>query len=160
VDRNRKATVLEGYVDRVSINQAIADARRNSIAFPIKDKYLKRLNSTCGNYFLRIDRFQYPKLTRPGVKRAFDRLVRLATTYERRFAALKAPARHKGLQKQLMSVVRADRRNVVALRSAVRRNDRARALAIIGATDLAAGVALDRRLDSSGVTSCVGFRRS
>jgi hypothetical protein len=160
VDRNRKATVLEGYVDRVAINQAIADARRNSIAFRIKNTYLNELNTTCGNYYMRIDRFQYPRPTRAGIKSALGRLSRVAATYERRFAALKPPARYKALQSQLLRVMRADRRAVAAISSAVKRNDYARALNVLNGVDLAAAVALDKRLDGTGVSSCVANRRS
>ena len=42
IDRNLKGTVLTGYVDRIAINQAIADARADSIEPDITDAYLRR----------------------------------------------------------------------------------------------------------------------
>ena len=83
-----------------------------------------------------------------------------SATYQHRFAALKAPARYKGLQSQLMGVMRSDRRTVAAISGAVKRNDYRRALNIINGVDLAAAVALDKRFDSTGVTGCVSNRRS
>ena len=159
VDRNRKATVLEGYVDRVTINPAIADARRDSIAFRIKNDYLSRLNETCGNYDLRVDRAQLPKSSK-GLKPFTRRIDRLTATYLRRFGKLAAPTRFKGLQSQLMSVLRSDRRTALAALGAANRGNMGRAYQTLNGFDTAAVVALDRRLDSAGVTSCVGFRRS
>ena len=73
VDRNRQAVVIAGYVDRVTINQAIADARRNSTAFRIKNDYLSQLNQTCSQYAMRLDRFALP-LSPRGAKPAYGRL--------------------------------------------------------------------------------------
>jgi hypothetical protein len=160
VDRNRQANVIQGYVDRISINQAIADARRDTIAVRIKSPYLAKLNKTCGNYFLRIDRFAFPRPNRPAVKRALGRLGRLAVGYERRFAALKAPARFKGLKSQVVSAVRTDRKHLAALTAAYKRNDPAGAAKVINGIDLTAAIALDKRLDRLGVAGCVGHRRS
>ena len=42
IDRNLKGKVLTGYVDRIAINQAIADARRDSITPNITDTFLRR----------------------------------------------------------------------------------------------------------------------
>ena len=159
VDRNRQANVIAGYLDKVSINQAIAYARRNSIAFRVKGAYLTSLNETCSHYGLRIDRFALPH-SRGTAKAAVVRLSRLVGTYERRFAALKAPARFKGLQGQIMKVVRADKKAVNGLRTAVAKNDLAKAQAVLAGYDVAAAVALDKRLDKVGVTSCVGNRKS
>jgi hypothetical protein len=159
VDRNRKATVLEGYVDRVSINQAIADARRNTIAFRIKNAYLTDLNDTCAKYFMRIGRTDYPK-SRAGVNTFIDRVLRVGRTYQGRFAALKAPTRFKGLKSQVQSALRSDLQRVAAARGAIRRGNWTQALTILDSVNIAAAVALDKRLDSTGVTSCVGFRRS
>ena len=159
VDRNRRATLLEGYVDRVSINQAIADARRNSIAFRIKNAYLGEANELCGEYALRADRFQLPK-ARSAIAPAFRRLDALAGTYLRRFGRLSPPARFKGLHGQLMGALRSDRRRVAGAGAALNAGNPARALTLLTGADLAAAVALDRRLDRAGVTSCVGYRRS
>lgn len=159
VDRNRRATVLEGYVDRISINQAITDARRNSTAFRIKNGYLSDLNRTCANYALRGERFWLPRSLK-GLKGTTRRLDRLTATYLRRFGRLAPPARFKGLQSQIMSALRGDRRRALGALNAFNAGNRSRALQILGGFDLTAAIALDRRLDRTGVTSCVGFRRS
>jgi len=148
VDRNRRATLLEGYVDRVSINQAIADARRDSIAFRIKNDYLSRLNETCANFELRWDRFE---LGKPVLGRA----ARLEAGYRAAFGRLAAPRRWKPLKAQLMSVLRGRGRYVAALRT----GNPVRAGQALDALGIAA-TSLDRRMERAGVTSCVGTRRS
>ena len=60
IDRDLKGTVLTGYVDRVSINQAIADARRDSIDPDITDAYLREANADLRRFELRIDRWSLP----------------------------------------------------------------------------------------------------
>ena len=50
IDRNLKGTVLTGYVDRIAINQAIADARRDSIDPAITDAYLQKANEICARF--------------------------------------------------------------------------------------------------------------
>ncbi|HEX5782097.1 MAG TPA: hypothetical protein VFX80_09250 [Solirubrobacteraceae bacterium] len=47
VDRNRKAVVLTGFVERNAINQAVQDARRNSIERRIKEPFVRQINETC-----------------------------------------------------------------------------------------------------------------
>ena len=76
VDRNRKAVVLTGFVERNAINQAIADARRNSTEVRITDPYVRSLNRTCANFDIRLDRFDLPA-TRAQVKPASRRFGRL-----------------------------------------------------------------------------------
>jgi hypothetical protein len=159
VDRNRKATVVAGYVDKVSINQAIADARRNSIAFRVKGAYLTSLNDTCAHYSMRRNRFELPSRAK-DVKPALGRFARLVGTYERRFAALKPAPRWKGLQAQVLQVVRNDQKAIAGLRAAVKSNSVARVNQVIAEYDATAAIALDKRLDKVGVTSCVGNRHS
>src|SRR5262249_7990747 len=57
VDTKLKANVIEGYLDRVSINQAIADARADSISPLITDSYLRTANKICANFNVSGDRY-------------------------------------------------------------------------------------------------------
>jgi len=116
VDSKLKANVLDGYLDKVSINQAIADARRNSIEVRIKDPYVRQLNQTCANLELRLDRFNMPT-TRAGVKPALRRFERLVANYRNGFASLKAPAKYRGVRNQVAGVVRDLESYGAALRS-------------------------------------------
>jgi hypothetical protein len=159
VDRNRKATVVAGFLDKISINQAIADARRDSIAFRVKGAYPTALNNTCAHYVLRQDRFELPSSLK-GVKPAVRRLDRLVGQYERRFGALKPTPRWKGLQRQLMTVVHNDKKVVAGFRDALKTGDVAKVDNIVASYDWGAVVALDKRLDKAGITSCVGNRKS
>ena len=80
IDRNLKGTVLTGYVDRVAINQVIADARRDSISPNITDAYLRKANALCGHLETRSSagRTRRSEVARPAVasykRRAGDRL--------------------------------------------------------------------------------------
>jgi hypothetical protein len=154
VDRNREAVVLAGYVDRNAINQAIADARRNSIERRVREPFVRRLNETCANYFLRLDRFNLPT-TRAGIQPALRRLEGLTAVYRSGFGSLAAPARYKALQSQLSTVL--TRQNAVV--SAVRSGNFQRMSTSFDALVLAAG-SLDRRLASAGATSCVFNRKA
>jgi hypothetical protein len=159
VDRERKAVVLKGYVDRISINQAIADARRTSIDTRIKDPYLQRVNTLCGRYNLRVSRISAPTV-RQRPARWFARQQRLATSYRRQFAAVPAKGDWKPLRDDVVRVLRADERTLGRLAAAVKAKDYSRALAALEGIDYDALVALDKRLDRAGVTSCVGNRRT
>src|SRR5262249_5433417 len=55
-----KGTVLTGYADRISLNQAIADVRRASIDPAITDSYLRQANQLCGRYETRATRWSLP----------------------------------------------------------------------------------------------------
>jgi hypothetical protein len=57
VDTKLKANVIEGYLDKVSLNQAIADARADSISPLITDSYLRSANKVCENYNVSADRW-------------------------------------------------------------------------------------------------------
>ena len=159
VDRERKGVVLEGYVDRISINQAIADARRTTIGTRIKDPYLQRVNTLCGRYNLRVSRISAPTV-RQRPARWFARRQRLAASYRRHFAAIPAKGDWKPLRDDVVRVLRADERAVGRLAAAVKAKDYTRALAVLEDIDYDALEALDKRLDRAGVTSCVGNRRT
>jgi hypothetical protein len=159
VDRNRHATVLTGYVDRVSINQAIADARRNSIEVRVKGAYLRDVNSLCKQYSVRMSRFDVPTSV-AGINPAFARLSGVVKTYRGRFGALTAPARYKGLQTSLLAQLGRDQKFADAVGAAFKQKDLAKATQAFASYDLAAAAALDSRLDRAGVTSCVGNRVS
>jgi hypothetical protein len=147
VDRNRQATVLTGYVDRGSINQAIADARRNTIERRITDSYLSDVNELCGQYALRLDRFQLPR-SQSAMKPASRRLSRLVATYSGRFGGLAAPARWKPMKTHLMTAMRRDQKLVAGVGA----GNPAMALELLAGADLA--------LAGSGATSCVAKRPS
>ncbi len=95
IDRNLKGRVLTGYVDRISINQVIADARRDSIDPDITDDYLRRSTQICARFELRSDALVAAR--RSAARRptsAADRaLVKLDRQYRAAIAELPAPAK-------------------------------------------------------------------
>src|SRR3954452_14933681 len=82
IDSDLKGTVLAGYVDRVSINQAVADARRVSMKPNISDPYLHTSNVTCGHYETRVTRWSLPTVRGQKAELASGkRLVAVVSTY-------------------------------------------------------------------------------
>jgi len=154
VDRNRKAVVLTGFVERNAINQAIADARRNSTEVRITDPYVRSLNRTCANFDIRLDRFDLPA-TRAQVKPSSRRFGRLISQYKTKFASLKAPAKYKPVQRQVNLYLAKGEDLAVALRSG---NFAKMDAAFTALAVSAAG--LDRKLAGTGATACVSNRKS
>ena len=153
VDRNRHAVVLEGFVERNAINQAIADARRNSIDVRIKDPYVRQLNETCANLFLRMDRMDAPT-TRAQIKPALRRYEHLMASYSAAFASLKGKSEYRAIARQASDVLAKGERFGAALRSGnfVRMQTTLDAL-------LASDNGLDRKFADAGATSCVFNRK-
>lgn len=154
VDRNRKAVVLTGFVERNAINQAVADARRSTIERRVKEPFLRRLNQTCANYDLRVDRLNYPR-TRAGYKPFLNRVERLVGSYRKGFGSLAAPARYRGVERML---VQAMRKREQAL-AAVRAGDRSGFVSSVEAI-YAVDSALDRRFAAIGASTCVINRKA
>ncbi len=154
VDRNRNAVVLTGFVERNAINQAIADARRNSTERRIKDPYVRALNETCANFDLRMSRFNMPA-TRAQVKPSLRRFERLLASYRVGFASLNAPAKYMPIQRQVGIVLRRGERFATTLRSGRFNQIDAAATAL-----LASSTGLDRKFAAAGATTCVSNRKA
>ena len=109
IDRDLKGTVLAGFVDRVVINQAIADARRVSITPNLTDTYLRKANTLCGRLELRHSRWSLPTI--PGRKAAVadqQRRLAIVTRYRRGVQRLAAPIRWRGLKAAWVKGLKAD----------------------------------------------------
>jgi hypothetical protein len=154
VDRNRKAVVLTGFVERNTMNQAIQDARRNSTERRIKDPYVRQLNETCANLFLRMDRLDAPT-TRAGVKPALRRFERLMAAYGAAFVSLKGKSEYRAIATQTADVLRKGESFGAALRS----GNFARMQTTMDAL-LASDKGLDRKFADAGATTCVFNRKS
>jgi hypothetical protein len=161
VDRKLKANVLEGYVDRISINQAIADARRASTDRLITDAYLREANQVCANGSIGIDRWSLP--TVPGKKALAASTLRFEKVlgdYALAVKKLPAPARWRGLKRQWLRELAGERRLAAKTLGKVRGDDLAGAIAGLAAWDQTAARKLDQRFDAAGLTSCSVLRRS
>ena len=141
-------------MERNAINQAIADARRNSTEVRITDPYVRSLNRTCANFDVRVTRFNLPT-TRAQVKPASRRFGRLMTSYRTGFASLKAPAKYRPLQRQVDVLLAKGEDFAVALRSgSFAEMDTAYTAMTVASTGL------DRKFAAAGATSCVSNRKS
>jgi hypothetical protein len=153
VDRNRKAVVLTGFVERNAINQAIQDARRSSIERRIKEPFVRQINETCANLFLRVDRWNVPT-SRAQLKPALRRFEAIMASYAASFASLKGPAKYRGVRSQVAQVLRKGESFSAALRS----GNFARIDSTYAAL-LASDAGLNRSFADMGATTCNTDRR-
>jgi hypothetical protein len=161
IDGNLQGRVLTGYVDRISINQVIADARDASFEPDITDPFLRDLNVVCTRSEVLETRWSGPTI--PGKKArlaALDRLIDLAADSRRAVARLDAPAKWRGLQAETVKQQAAVLRAVTGMRKAYAAGDRSAFDAAYSSVDRKSIARLDRRLDELGVTDCVSNRRS
>jgi hypothetical protein len=160
IDRNRRAEALTGYVDRVSINQAIVDARRASISPRIKDPFLRRFNAACGRYFFRTRYLSAPTVRGAEVA-AIRRGARMLGRIRQGFVRLAAPARWRTLKARTVTALAAEERALSRIAGSVARKDAAGVNAALAATASleARSRALEPLFEAAGVTNCTAARR-
>jgi uncharacterized protein with HEPN domain len=158
IDRNLKGTVLTGYVDRIAINQAIADARRVSITPNITDTYLRQANALCGRYETRFSRWSGPTIRgRKAEVAAIARAEAIIGTYVRGISRTPAPAKWRPLKTQWVKVMKMRKKAIHGLKSADSYAD----IVAVGATfDTKAVQTLDKRFNGAGLTDCAINRTS
>lgn len=104
IDRDRKAALLTGYVDRVTIDQSVLDAMRRSGMAIIRSSYLRQVNDLCSANGRALDLSFKP--TSSASLRAWVRDSSASyRSFVARFDRLPAPARYRafkaGLAKDL-----------------------------------------------------------
>lgn len=160
IDRDLKADVLTGFYDRVSINQAIADARDRSTSPRLADDFLSQANKVCGNHNVAVDRWSQPTVPgRPAARAAERRAVADFAAYRHSVARLPAPARWRGLKQQWLTELSAGQHQLGALFAALNTTDVTGAVAVLSAGQADARK-LDHRFDAVGLTSCSVLRTS
>ena len=160
VDRKLKASVIPGYVDRVSINQAIADARAASIDPLITDSYLRKANQTCADFNVVGKRWSQPTIPGKKAGRASERrLQKIYDDYIHAIKKLRAPSRWSSLKRQWIAVMRGDAKAYGKYVGATHVDDIAMAATVANGRYTSSWRKLDRRFDKNGVTSCSILRR-
>ncbi|MBE2316577.1 hypothetical protein DVA67_011365 [Solirubrobacter sp. CPCC 204708] len=161
IDRNLKGTLLTGYVDRIAINQAIADARRDSIYPAITDEYLRAANDICERFTVRFTRWSLPTVRgHKAWKSSGLRLLKIGKAQRRAIAELPAPAEWKGFKRQWLSAVDMDLDTGTRTVKKGLAGDIDGAWAALRTFDVDAYRKLDRRFDDIGLTACADYRRS
>ena len=148
VDRNRVASVLNGFVEVNAINQAIQDARRVSTEVRITDPFVRQLNRTCANLFLRVDRLNAPT-SRAGVKPAIRQFESLMAAYSTAFLSLKGKSKYRPLAKQASVVLT----KAEAYGASLRSGNFAKMESSLNAL-LASDKGLNRKFADAGATTC------
>jgi hypothetical protein len=98
--------VLTGYVDTVSINQAIVDARQSSIHPNVSNDYLREINSLCTDHHTRVDRWSYPTVEgQPPLLASYKRLLAIDLNYRRAIKRVAAPAKFKPFKTAFLKVL-------------------------------------------------------
>jgi len=160
IDRELKGRVLTGYVDRISINQTIADARDATTTPRIADPYLRELNAFCGDHKLRFDRWSRPTIRgEKPTKAAIARLNALNLRSRRQLARTDAPAKWRPLKVQMLDVLVSGNETAKAIAKLARGGEDDGVAAKVR-HHLKAARKLDRRFDELGITNCVINRRS
>jgi hypothetical protein len=166
VDTKLKANVIEGYLDRVSINQAIADARGDSISPLITGDYLKSANRICSNANVSFDRWSQPTVQgRKADMASAKRYLFELHNYRAAVVNLAAPSQWRGLRKQWLKVL-AGREALVqrAYKETKSHHGYASVLAwnlVVsqpGPALIKAERKLDARFNNAGLTSCATNR--
>ena len=161
IDGKLRGTVLTGYADRISINQAIADARAATIHPLITDPYLSKLSATCTQWETHQDRWSYP--TVPGnkaLKSSMDRRVRLENHYRAVFTNIAAPKRWRSLKADFVAALKSYDTSLAGQAKAIKAHDTKAWVTATESFDTGRFRKLDARFDRLGVTGCVSNRRS
>ena len=97
VDSQLRAETLVGYVDRVTIDQMVADALRNSGGL-LTDTYLRKINNVCASFSNRV--FAVPDPSNGAQYAAYmDRATVASRAFAADFAAVPAPRKHRALKR-------------------------------------------------------------
>ena len=161
IDGKLRGTVLAGYVDGIAINQAIANARADSIQPLLADPYLRSLDKFCSSYNTSFEHWSWPTIPgKPALRSSLGRRLQLAADYRSAFAGIAAPARWGSLKRQILARIESVHATIAKQNTAILHGNQAAYLAAGNRSDFAGGPKLDRKLDSLGVTSCVDNRRS
>ncbi len=163
IDRDLKGTALTGYVDRIAINQAIADARRESIDPYITDEYLRWANDFCADYNVRGTRWSQPTI--PGEKaqtKAIERMRVFIAEYASALGRRPAPAKYKRFKAAFVADAKMRVRAFAAAKKASKDGKSIPAINAALAAELDSDVALkaDRYFNDLGLTTCAANRRS
>ncbi len=161
VDTALKANVIEGYVDRVTINQAIADARADSISPLVTDSYLKSANKICANWNVSLDRWSRPTINgKQATIASMNRLSVENRSFHAAVSSLAAPKSYRGLRKQWLKVIALDQKLVDNALAAAKQHSTAGSSIVAWNGVAAAGGhirelrKLDARFNDAGLTSC------
>jgi hypothetical protein len=161
IDRDLKGKVLTGFVDRVAINQAIADARRASITPAITDEFLRSANEICARFEMQYARWSLPTVNGTKARKAaWKRALKVAKQERAAIAKLIAPAKYKSLKAQWLRVSDDAIEHNGGATLAYLLEDTSAGDAARAKFDRAAADKLDRRFDALGLTECAGNRRS
>jgi hypothetical protein len=142
--------------DTLSIDQAVVDAMRASGGL-IKDPYLSRINGACataGVQAMAVPTADTPAQIQPQVKRTSRVWKRFVT----RFAAIKAPARWRGLKRAALADGRAMNANYATWLAALGSNPSTatsiRSAATHGPKNSKLTKSWNARMDKHNVLSC------
>jgi hypothetical protein len=119
IDKHRNVTPLVGFVDSVTINQAVIDALLIDGAPVSKSKYLQKLEGMCTSVNSRVRDLKDPK----NFKQFSAWLASLGSitgSFSGRVEKLNPPSQYRGLHRDVLKYLRADQAGQAKLRSWVK----------------------------------------
>jgi hypothetical protein len=160
IDRDLKGSVLTGYVDTVSINQAIADARANSIHPNISDPYLQKVNSLCTDYNTKLSRWSYPTIKgKPALIASYKHGLAITRDYRRGVKRLTTPAKFKTFKGAFVKALNSEEKRLKAAVKAGKSTTLIDDVATNALIDRKLWRAYDKKANAVGATACA-FNRS
>lgn len=161
IDGNLKGKVLTGYVDRIAINQVIADARGASREPDVTGAFRRDANALCGDFTLRIEGWSLPTV-RGGepLSAAYKRGALLIRSYKRKVSRLEAPAQYRALKRDWVKFMGEQEKRAFALAKAAKTKRVSDDDVADAMFDERLALKLDRRFDDAGLTNCAENRRS
>lgn len=162
VDRKLTASVVPGYVDRLSINQAIADARDASVDPLIADPFLRKANQVCAQGNVSFSRWSQPTIPGKTARLAAGKRLQVSMrAYRRAVGKLAAPAKWRGLKRQWLAELAGEQKIVDTAAASAKgsANDVAVWNAVIASWDATDARKLDGRFNEAGLTACAVNRQ-
>jgi hypothetical protein len=155
IDRDLKGTVLTGYVDTVTINQAIADARQSSIHPNVSNDYLRDINSLCTNWDTKVRTWSYPTVHgKKPLTASYKRLQGITRDYRLGVKRLAAPARFKGFKAAFLKAMDTEQKRLDAAVKTTKTKSLKDDVATNAMIDSKAWRAFDKKANAAGATSC------
>jgi hypothetical protein len=103
VDSDLHAETLVGYVDRLTIDQAVVDAFGNTTGV-FTDPYLRKVDFVCRDYRGEVNQIPHSLATTvPQFMHALGRANDIAPRFAADFAAVKAPAKWRAFRKAIVA---------------------------------------------------------
>jgi hypothetical protein len=157
-DRELRAETLVGFVDRATIDQAVADARQNTTGLYVDD-YKVAADKVCAQYSNRTSAIPFYYIGGPGqADRRYAEGDRVFAAYAADFKAIKAPPAHRSLHNATVADLNAFSAALhsasVAIKPGMKPEAFVAAYTRFAKTNTAIGKRMDKRFGAENMPRC------